>query len=203
MTDIHDRLRQARIAAGFETMSDAARHFGWPISTYGGHENGTRGIKKPDLLKYAQAFDVSADWLFTGRSATPQAAKAPSPAPGFSEPATIPFTGRSDTERRAFMALADSAEIKPRHASLFQLTRDVPGLMLLKGDVLIVDLKPTPLDGQVVLIQSPDPATGEASTELARMHNGHPVPAYGTTVNTEGAAIMGAVITTIRPTRAA
>jgi len=200
MSNIHDRLRQARIDAGFQTMSDAARHFDWPTSTYGGHENGTRGIKPPDVAKYAQAFDVTQEWLFSGR-----AARTISPAPlakGFSEPAAVPFVGRSDTERRSYLALAEATTPRPRHASLHHVARDVPGLLLLKGDVLIVDLKPTPRDGQVVLIQATDPETGEATIELATMLAGQVVPPFGSTFATNDTAIMGVVLLTVRPTPA-
>jgi hypothetical protein len=53
-----DRLRNARIAAGFETATDAARSFRWTVSTYLGHENGDRGMSKKSARKYAAAFKI-------------------------------------------------------------------------------------------------------------------------------------------------
>ncbi|TYO91452.1 helix-turn-helix protein [Oceanicella actignis] len=61
-----ERLRLARERAGFETAAEAARRFGWQIVTYRHHENGTRGFRRPDALKYARAFRVSPEWLLFG-----------------------------------------------------------------------------------------------------------------------------------------
>ena len=46
MTEPSERLRDARKRAGYETATDAAKAFGWPPSTYLGHENGDRPISK-------------------------------------------------------------------------------------------------------------------------------------------------------------
>lgn len=139
-------------------MVDAPRHFGWKASTYAGHENGSRGIKQPDVIKYAEAFNVSPEWLFSGRT-TRKSAPAPRAA-GMAEPSVKPFVGQSDSQRRALLDLANHASAKPRHASLHQVSRDYPSFMLMKNDILIVDLKPQPKDGQIVLIQAPDRDTG-------------------------------------------
>ncbi|WP_343715296.1 S24 family peptidase [Inquilinus sp.] len=52
--------------AGYETSSDAARAFGWIVSTYQSHENGHRGLPTKAAQRYARAFKVSASWLLTG-----------------------------------------------------------------------------------------------------------------------------------------
>jgi phage repressor protein C with HTH and peptisase S24 domain len=78
--DIHDRLRQARINAGFETASDAATRFGWVESTYRSHENGQRGIKANDANKYARAFRVTNEWLLLGLG---EGQKKPVPLVGY------------------------------------------------------------------------------------------------------------------------
>lgn len=67
--EIHDRLRQARIDAGYEHAQDAAEAFGWSPVTYRSHEAGERGIRKPVAEKYARALRVSFDWLYLGRNA--------------------------------------------------------------------------------------------------------------------------------------
>ncbi len=64
---IHERLASARLAAGFETASDAARAFGWNENTYRSHENGERGIKNGVAEKYSKAFNVSFLYLLTGK----------------------------------------------------------------------------------------------------------------------------------------
>ena len=43
LKSIAERLRRARITAGFERASDAARRFGWSYSRYMNYENGERG----------------------------------------------------------------------------------------------------------------------------------------------------------------
>ena len=58
-----DILRTARVARGFTSAAEAARHFGWHEATYTHHENGTRGIRKDVASKYARAFGLDAGTL--------------------------------------------------------------------------------------------------------------------------------------------
>ena len=64
MGERHDRLRQARIAAGFERASDAAARFGWNENTYKSNENGNAPFSFRKAREYAQAFGVRAEWLY-------------------------------------------------------------------------------------------------------------------------------------------
>lgn len=169
------RLRQARIEAGFDTAAAAAQRFGWTYATYAGHENGHRGIKLPDLQKYARAFGVSASWLFSGRA---QATEAPR-AGGFNEPQVVEFTGRSDSERRRLLDLARTIAPMARHPALYQMARPCPGAMLLAGDVLLIDANPTPRDGDLLVARVTLPETGEAVTELAQFRGGAVLPLLG------------------------
>lgn len=59
----YERLRQARIDAGFKSASAAARQFGWGDATYRHHENGTRAYGIDQAQTYGAAFKVSAIWL--------------------------------------------------------------------------------------------------------------------------------------------
>jgi hypothetical protein len=52
------RLRQCRLAAGFESARAAALAHQWPESTYSAHERGTRTIGQDDAEKYARRFSV-------------------------------------------------------------------------------------------------------------------------------------------------
>lgn len=61
-----DRLVEARRNAGFASASEAAQKFGWTVSTYLGHENGSRGITAKKAELYARAFKVSPEWLLYG-----------------------------------------------------------------------------------------------------------------------------------------
>ena len=66
-----ERLRHARIAAGYESASAAAEAMGVAIPTYLGHENGSSGFRTPSAIKYAAKFRVSLEWLETGRGDDP------------------------------------------------------------------------------------------------------------------------------------
>jgi hypothetical protein len=69
----YERLRQARVAAGFKSASAAAREFGWGEAAYRHHENGTRGYGVEQAVQYGEAFKVSPTWLLDlglGRSDT-------------------------------------------------------------------------------------------------------------------------------------
>lgn len=63
---IAERLRQARLRAGYEKPADAARAFGWNEHTYKSHDTGLRGLKMDVARKYARAFRVPVSWLMTG-----------------------------------------------------------------------------------------------------------------------------------------
>jgi phage repressor protein C with HTH and peptisase S24 domain len=66
MTRPHDRLRRARIDAGYASAADAARAFGWNVNTYSSNENGNAPFSKTASVRYARAFRVELDWLVTG-----------------------------------------------------------------------------------------------------------------------------------------
>lgn len=54
------RLRRARLNAGFASAAEAARRHGWNDVTYTSHENGTRGIGLAAAKKYAKAYRIDA-----------------------------------------------------------------------------------------------------------------------------------------------
>jgi transcriptional regulator with XRE-family HTH domain len=62
----HERLKAARIAAGFKAAADAAECNNWASSTYYGHENGSRGLTADAAQLYATAFGCSPGWLMFG-----------------------------------------------------------------------------------------------------------------------------------------
>lgn len=53
-----DRLRRARMAKGYTSAREAARHYGWNEVTYITHENGSRGLRIATARVYAKAFGV-------------------------------------------------------------------------------------------------------------------------------------------------
>lgn len=62
-----DRLREARIAAGYETAAEAAEAMGVPRSTYIQHESGTRGYPAKRAARYARFFGTTPEWLLYGQ----------------------------------------------------------------------------------------------------------------------------------------
>lgn len=64
-----ERLRQARVEAGYSSAREAATAHGWVVSTYTAHENGQNGLSTNAAQKYAEAFKTKADWLLLGNAA--------------------------------------------------------------------------------------------------------------------------------------
>ena len=71
MTDAAERLRVARLRAGFETAKEAAEAMGFPVSTYLAHENGSRGYPAKKAATYARKFKVPEVWLLYGTGPGP------------------------------------------------------------------------------------------------------------------------------------
>lgn len=65
---VAERLRKARIVAGFASMRAASDANGWPTGTYSGHESGTRRILDDDLEEYAKGFRCPLEWLRSGEA---------------------------------------------------------------------------------------------------------------------------------------
>ena len=56
MANSAERLRIARLRAGFTTAKEAAESLGFPVSTYICHENGTQGISAKRAISYARKY---------------------------------------------------------------------------------------------------------------------------------------------------
>lgn len=67
MQEMHQRLAAARAKAGYSGPTEAAHALGEKPPTYLGHENGSRGFGRTKADKYARKFNVSLEWLITGR----------------------------------------------------------------------------------------------------------------------------------------
>jgi transcriptional regulator with XRE-family HTH domain len=64
MDDRSRRLRDARIAAGYDTAAAAAEAFGWNRNTYASNENGNASFSYRKAKEYAAAFRVRPEWLY-------------------------------------------------------------------------------------------------------------------------------------------
>ena len=71
MNDPAERLKIARLRAGFDTAKEAAESLGFPVSTYIGHENGSRGYSAKRAFTYARKFKVPEQWLLYGTGKAP------------------------------------------------------------------------------------------------------------------------------------
>ncbi|MEG8021821.1 hypothetical protein [Sphingomonas aerolata] len=54
-----ERLREARVQAGYASAAAAAAAFGFGVSTLTSHENGTRGYDIDAAVRYGRAFKVN------------------------------------------------------------------------------------------------------------------------------------------------
>ena len=66
--EIANRLKQARVKAGFNTAKAFAQTLRIPLSTYTKHENGQRNINYDVLQKYAKILKANITWLLTGNN---------------------------------------------------------------------------------------------------------------------------------------
>lgn len=71
MPDAAERLRIARLRAGFTTGKEAAEAMHFPVSTYLAHENGSRGYPASKAATYARKFKVPEVWLLYGTGPGP------------------------------------------------------------------------------------------------------------------------------------
>lgn len=76
---MHERLRNARIKAGYKSARRAALRFGWSVSTYAAHENGQNRFDAESARAYGRAFSVSPGWLLTGEDAAAAIANTQNP----------------------------------------------------------------------------------------------------------------------------
>lgn len=105
MEEPHDRLRRAREAAGIPTPTEAAKRFGWPISTYLSHENGHRGFKPPSAEKYARRLGVGPEYLLFGKKAPVEREAAQAERP------TVPLVGHVAAGAEAYFYTGDQGEL--------------------------------------------------------------------------------------------
>jgi cysteine sulfinate desulfinase/cysteine desulfurase-like protein len=61
-----DRLKALRKARRYETATDAAKAYGWPVSTYISHENGARDVSRKAAERYARAYRATPEHIIFG-----------------------------------------------------------------------------------------------------------------------------------------
>ena len=75
MSDMHQRLRESREAAGFVSASQAAEALGIRASTYRAHENGQNEFSFQEAQRYARKFGADPMWLYSGKERDPELAR--------------------------------------------------------------------------------------------------------------------------------
>lgn len=66
ISQIHSRLKELRLNAGFRSATEFCKEFKIPLSTYNMHETGERNIRQEVAEKYAQLLKANPVWLLTG-----------------------------------------------------------------------------------------------------------------------------------------
>jgi transcriptional regulator with XRE-family HTH domain len=94
------RLRQARMAKGFDTAAAAADAFGWNRNTYGSNENGNAPFSYRRAKDYAAAFGVRPEWLYDAAGSMLPSAEA-----GF-----VPIIGRVGANPDGLVLFAQGQE---------------------------------------------------------------------------------------------
>jgi transcriptional regulator with XRE-family HTH domain len=94
------RLRESRIANGFETAAAAADAFGWNRNTYASNENGNAPFSYRRAKEYAAAFGVRPEWLYDAAGSMLPAAQA-----GF-----VPIIGRVGANPEGLVLFAQGQE---------------------------------------------------------------------------------------------
>ncbi|MFM1961046.1 MAG: hypothetical protein RL588_2563 [Pseudomonadota bacterium] len=115
MDDRAARLRQARLAAGFETAAAAAEAHGWNRNTYASNENGNAPYSWRRAREYAAAFGVRPDWLYDAQG--PAQGAAPGAASGPGQPRPAPVIGRVGADPGGEVLLA-GGQAPPEFAPL-------------------------------------------------------------------------------------
>lgn len=102
----HERLQEARVAAGYASARQAADAMGVSPNTYAQHENGTRGLPAGRAARYAKFYRVAPEWLLYGRGKM----AAPEPRPELVE---LPLLGR--VQAGAWLAMDDVSQDDPSY----------------------------------------------------------------------------------------
>ena len=142
------RLRLARTAAGYTSAAQAAGRNVWNPTVYGKHENGERGYfqeregKPAPVVKYAETFGVSENWLRDGDDLAG--------APAVASIVHVEALDGSDTTSWPFPAvyLRDELRREP----------DTLRTALVRGH----EMTPTLSDGDLALVDTSDVDTSVA-----------------------------------------
>lgn len=185
----HQRLRRARIAAGYKFAADAARAFGWDEFIYRSHESGRRKFDAEWADRYGKALRVPSEWLLLGRG-QPRFARIEIVSYAGAGAAVYPIDGKLDDidappgcPEGAFGVIVRGDSMWPAYEPgdvLICAWVDDPRsllhrravLDLASGERLIKQLEPGPSPGSYTLLsvsQNASPRIGEAVDRAAKI----------------------------------
>ncbi len=189
LRSIADRLRRARISAGFERATDAVRRFGWSYSRYMNYENGERAVPPKQAILFAAAYGVTVDYIYFGKRhilnqiegtqgissrmvrriplvALENMSELKRIASGL-EPTlalTVPVCGRDSLpDRGIFIDIKDRSMSQPREPISFE-----------PGDKAMIDLdaSPSPSDFVLAIVPEEETALFRLYREVGRADDG-------------------------------
>lgn len=215
-------LRAARIAAGFESASEAARYLGIPVPTAVAHEGAGTSFRRPKLehlRKYAQAYGTTIDALEGGTIisvGSPPSSVRTREVPVSQNLVSAPILGTAAAgqwrEVDPFAAeAAGSVPVKPGKDFVFavQVEGDSMNRIIHDGDVAIVRpwalMKRDPYNNDVLLVQREKAGKYELTVKTYRDGQlwpestnprwRHPVPMK----NGDTVTVVGLVVGLYRP----
>ncbi len=163
-------LRNARLAAGFESISDAARHIGIPVPTAVAHEGGPSSFRRPkleQLRKYALAYNTTIDALEGGTIISlrrPEADVPTRPVPAYETLTSTPIlaTAQAGHWRELDPFVGENggytyAKIGKNDAFGVSVSGDSMNRVIQDGDTILVrpwlKLRREPRNNEVLLVQ--------------------------------------------------
>jgi SOS-response transcriptional repressor LexA len=171
---IAERLRRARINAGFERATEAVRKFGWNYSRYMNYENGERAIPPKQAILFASAFAVTVDYIYFGKGDyLNQIERTPGtqsrivrriPLVGLTEiPEFQRIASGSDPMLAVTIPVSDD-DLLPEHAIFIEIadksmSNQNEPVSFEPGDKAMIDLKADPVPADFVLALVPGERT--------------------------------------------
>ena len=179
MTKPSDRLKQARVAAGFGSASEFAKQHDFPEVTYRAHESGSRNFKPGTARAYAKALGCAWQFLLFGGSALPEEQMSVPQAPKPKEPegisrdfsfiqaydlAASAGAGRLviDEETSRYLAFRDDflssvSSGKPSDLAVISVSGDSMEPTLHNGDNILIDRTiQKPIDDGIYVLRFDD-----------------------------------------------
>jgi phage repressor protein C with HTH and peptisase S24 domain len=108
-TNQGERLKAARLAAGYRSAAAAADTFHWNRNTYASNENGNAAYSYARAKAYAQAFHVHPQWLYDGVG--PSNTDVTPPARNSLSEELVPIIGRVGANADGVVLFATGQEV--------------------------------------------------------------------------------------------